>query len=414
MIYWAPLLHFYQPPTQLPDVLDRICDECYRPLVHLLGNGHDARATFNVTGSLIELLSVHHGADVVDGLRHLGEHQRIEFTGTAMYHAILPLIPASERRRQVVLNRRISRDAFGRGFEPTGFFPPELCFAPSIVPTVLETGHGWLLLGGVACPSEWPVDFIPTLRTDEGELAVFFRDDLLSNRIAFGDLDAAGFVDSLRAMKGSRENIYVVTAMDAETFGHHLRGWEEQFLARVFQIASAPAPGRGGSRTTTDRVQVVPISRLLEVFPRRPIPMPRASSWSSSGEDLAAGNPYPLWKDPGNRIHQLQWQLTDLVLDLTRRAEELSDNDDSSRFARIARIQTDRALHSCQYWWASRRPMWDVNMVHRGLVAQQEALLNAMRAIRSSHAADAVRAEATYRFVAARDLIARILDELIA
>jgi predicted glycosyl hydrolase (DUF1957 family) len=413
VIYWAPLLHFYQPPTQLPDVLERISNECYRPLVHVIGDGHDARATFNVSGSLIELLQAHRGEDIVESLRRLGEQGSVEFTGTAMYHTILPLIPPSERRRQVALNRRISRDVFGRAFEPTGFFPPELCFAPSIVPTVLETGHGWLILSGVACPSEWPIDFIPTVRSDEGELAVFFRDDLLSNRIAFGDLDAAGFVESLRAIRGSRQNVYVVTAMDAETFGHHLPGWDQKFLARVFQIADASARG-SGDQATTDRVEVVTISRLLEIFPRRAIPMPRTSSWSSSGDDLAAGNPYPLWKDPGNRVHQLQWQLTDLVLELTRRAEELSDNEESRRFARIARIQTDRALHSCQYWWASRRPMWDVNMVHRGLVAQQEALLNAIRAIRSSHAADTTRADATYRFVAARDVIARILDELIA
>ena len=37
MVYWAPILHLYQPPTQFPAVLKRICDESYRPLIALLG-----------------------------------------------------------------------------------------------------------------------------------------------------------------------------------------------------------------------------------------------------------------------------------------------------------------------------------------------------------------------------------------
>jgi predicted glycosyl hydrolase (DUF1957 family) len=415
VIYWAPLLHFYQPPTQLPGILDRICDECYRPLVRLFEGTDAAKATFNVTGSLIELLQEHKANDVIDGLRRLADSGRVEFTGTAMYHAILPLIPVGETRRQIVLNRRTSRDTVGNGFQPLGFFPPELCFGPNVVPPVLETGHRWLLASGVACPSDWPLDFIPTVRSDEGELAVFFRDDLLSNRIAFADLSAEDFIANLRALKNHHADIYVVTAMDAETFGHHLPGWDEQFLARAFQVLGEPARATGKRQDSVgEPIQVVTISRLLELFPRRASAMPRASSWSTTGDDLAAGNPYPLWKDPGNRVHQLQWKLTDLVLSLAQRAEELSDNDTSQRFARIARGQTDRALHSCQYWWASRRPMWDVNMIHRGLLAQQEALLNATRAIRSSHAHESARDDATYRFIAARDVAARILDELIA
>lgn len=415
MIFWAPLLHFYQPPTQLPDVLDRICDECYRPLIRLFEDVPAARATFNISGSLVELLREHRANDVIDGFRRLGESGRFEFTGTAMYHPILPLIPPSESRRQIALNRRANREAIGDVFEPFGFFPPELCFASNIVPTVLETGHRWIIVSGVACPSDWPIDFVPTVKSDEGELAIFFRDDVLSNRIAFADLDAESFVESLRAIKGIRQDAYVVTALDGETFGHHVRGWEEKFLARIFAMVGESA--RVGDEKTSkdaDQIRVVTIGCLLDKFPRRAVPMPRASSWSTTGDDLASSNPYPLWKDPGNRVHQLQWQLTDLVLDLVQRAEELCDNEVSGRFARIARIQADRALHSCQYWWASRRPMWDVNMIHRGLLAQQEALLNAVRSIRSSNAPERSRADSTYRYIAARDIAARILDELIA
>lgn len=415
MIYWAPVLHLYQPPTQLPEVLRRICDECYRPLLRILAGLADSRLTLNVAGSLVEQLRQHQMVDVIDGLRALAEAGKVELTGSAMYHAILPLLPSREGRRQITLNQRTNRGAFGDAFRPAGFFPPELCFADSIVPTLLETGHRWVLVSGVGCPIDWPLDAISTLSCEVGELAVFYRDDVLSNRIAFADLDAESFLANLRALRGRRDNIYVVTAMDGETFGHHLPGWEEAFLARGFRLVEQSEPASEVMSTApADRINVVTISSLLDRFPRTPGPLPRPSSWSTTGDDLAAGNAFPLWKDPGNRIHQLQWTLTDLALDLTYRAETLGDSEPSRRYARIARDQMDRALHSCQYWWASRRPMWDVNMVHRGLLEQQAAVLNAMLAIRQSNAPESVRAEATYRFVAAREIANRILDELIA
>jgi hypothetical protein len=45
MIYWAQLLHFYQPPTQVPSVLRRICDESYRPLLKVFQEYPNARST---------------------------------------------------------------------------------------------------------------------------------------------------------------------------------------------------------------------------------------------------------------------------------------------------------------------------------------------------------------------------------
>src|SRR5215813_486645 len=112
MIYWAPLLHFYQPPTQFTSVLDRICDECYRPLIRVFNSALNARATFNVTGALTESLRDHAKTDILDGLRSLAEDGKIEFTGTGMYHPILPLIPPAEQRRQISLNQKINRRAF--------------------------------------------------------------------------------------------------------------------------------------------------------------------------------------------------------------------------------------------------------------------------------------------------------------
>ena len=72
----------------------------------------------------------------------------------------------------------------------------------------------------------------------------------------------------------------------------------------------------------------------------------------------------------------------------------------------------DPALHSCQFWWASRRPHWDVNMILRGLDQQADVAVNAFRAINLSQAPEAVKRDAYYKVVAARDIEGKIHDQL--
>jgi len=56
MIYWAQLFHFYQPSTQRPSVLEKICDESYRPLLDVFREYRSAKATVNINGVLTEML----------------------------------------------------------------------------------------------------------------------------------------------------------------------------------------------------------------------------------------------------------------------------------------------------------------------------------------------------------------------
>ena len=71
MIYWAPLLHFYQPPTQFHWVLDKICHESYRPLIKIFRENPSAMVTVNINGILTELLNYHGKKDVITGLAEL-------------------------------------------------------------------------------------------------------------------------------------------------------------------------------------------------------------------------------------------------------------------------------------------------------------------------------------------------------
>lgn len=430
MLYWAPILHFYQPPTQFPAVLKRICDESYRPLITLLGEFERGRATVNINGSLTEMLLNCGHQDVVAGLRRLAEQGRIELLGSGMYHPILPLIPGTEIVRQIELNHATNRRAFGDVYAPRGFFPPELAYGPTILEAVASTGHHWILASGIACTAEWPVRVVHRIE-GHPKLSVLFRDDIVSNRISFKDIDGFGFIDHLRSLGRDDASTYVVTAMDAETFGHHVRDWERLFLAHVYaQFDNEPTPVAPDVKQSVSlaaqhrhildvpaprgrELRVVTASELLDVFPAGAPTAPRASSWSSSGDDLTRGVPYPLWQDPGNSAHRLLWRHLRLCIELVDSANRAT-SPDARRYADIARGLLDQALHSCQFWWASRRPMWDLNMIERGLAEQRAVALNAMKAVALCKTDDPRRADAEDRYVIAEDVSRRLREQLLA
>jgi alpha-amylase/alpha-mannosidase (GH57 family) len=430
MIYWAQLLHFYQPPTQVPSVLKKICDESYRPLLQVFQEYPNARVTINFNGVLTDMLMDCGHKDVIEGLRSLAERGQIEFTGTGKYHPILPLIPKDEAKRQIDLNMQTNHRFFGKTYAPQGFFPPEMCYSQDILQPITESGYRWIILSGIACPVEWPLDIIYRAQCGGQEIAVFFRDDVLSNRISFQDLKANEFIAHLEQWQGNRENIYVVTAMDAETYGHHIQGWERTFLARVYEelgpspetveeIKQAKVLASQHASILTNgeaaaKIQMVTISQLLDFFPQGQTIEPRPSSWSTTGEDMKAGNYYPLWHDRNNEVHRLQWEHLNICIELVNKALECADNDESRHSAAIARGLMDRAEHSCQMWWASNRPMWDINLIHMGLLDQWRTVVNAYRAINKSGVDEKTKREYYYRTIAARDIRDKLEDRLFA
>ncbi len=430
MIYWAPLFHFYQPPTQNPTILVKVANESYRPVLEVFDEFPRAKATFNINGVLSEMLGLYGYGDVLHGMRKLAERGQIEFTGSGKYHPILPLIPKDEMARQIMLNQAANRQYIGEVYQPRGFFPPELCYSTDIAGPVSAARHEWILVSGIACPEGWPMDVIHRIDYAGQPLAVFFRDDILSNKISFKDVDGEGFIRHLKQLHQGEGDIYVITAMDAETFGHHIQHWDRLFLSQVYETLVPVEDSRAvmleqkplaeqhrklfgyDSSQVADEIRIVTISQLLDIFPEGRKISPRPSSWSTSAGDIAAGNYYPLWKDKDNAVHRLQWDHLDLTIKTVHKAIEAGDNPDSLEYAGLARDALDRALHSCQFWWASRKPMWNINMVDKGLILQREALLNAVKSVSLSGCSGQEKKEIYYITMAARHVFERITDYL--
>ncbi len=344
-MYWANFLHIYQPPTQTEAIVRQVTEECYRTLLRVLEAAPQAKITLNINAVLTQQLDRHSLGDVIVGLRQLAERGQIEFTGSAIYHPILPLIPRDEVIRQIELNSLVNRRYFGDVYSPRGFFPPEMCYSPEIARIVEELGFEWIIVDEIARDGKIGStrdDVVYTVEGTDG-LVVFFKERPFSAGITYGRFpNSAPFLEALKDKLD--KNFYLLTGTDGEVYGHH-RPRQEKLLEEVWAL-SRP-------RTCT-------LSELLHLFPRREKASPLPSSWSTWEDEMARRIPYPQWDYPGHALHRLQWQLTHLALELVKAVPQ-----DTPGYA-AARQLLDEGLHSCQYWWASCRPWWDTGMIEWG------------------------------------------------
>jgi hypothetical protein len=219
-----------------------------------------------------------------------------------------------------------------------------------------------------------------------------------------------------------------LTKKISRSHGHHIKDWEEIFLAAVYEEIQARSETYAyiqqkkvlasqysallKDAESVRQVKTVTISRLLDIFHLSKVINPKSSSWSTSPQDIMSGNPYPLWQDKDNEIHRLLWEHLEICIELCLAATKLADNDESKHFTGIARGMLDRSCQSDQFWWASRKPMWDINLIHMGLDDQHSALVNAYRAISTSGADGKVKSDFYNKLLRGRDIRDKIIDIL--
>ncbi|MFW6143778.1 MAG: polysaccharide deacetylase family protein, partial [Patescibacteria group bacterium] len=142
---WACFLHFYQPPTQTEEILNKVTDEAYRRIFKELENAPDAHLTLNVTSCLLDLWSEYGLAEMIDRLGGLLESGQVELTSSAKYHPVLPKLPPEEIRRQIELDLETHQKYFGDLYKPKGFFPPESAYNRYLAEIVSEYDFQWVL-----------------------------------------------------------------------------------------------------------------------------------------------------------------------------------------------------------------------------------------------------------------------------
>lgn len=345
---WANFLHFYQPPNQKKYWVDRITQECYRPLLTGLLEAPRARIVLNINAVLSEFL-VHYGHnDVIDAIKQLAVNGQIEFTGSGKYHAFLPLLPKDEIIRQITLNEESNKKIFGELYAPKGFFPPEMAYSYKVAETVSELGYEWIIADEICYPKDntGTVVNYETVYTIDGlhGFQIYFRERKASNTLASYQVTS---VDQAQAFfkKFDNDHAYILSAMDAETFGHHHIGLE-RVLIDMYKH---------------ELIESTLISDLAKRIHKTLPIMPRDATWASEELDIRRGVPFARWHDKDNEIHTMQWQLVKL-------AKTIVDKEVSSGGKNAAAVQQKLAqsLHSDQFWWASARPWWSIEFIEIG------------------------------------------------
>ena len=349
---WANFLHIYQPPTQKQYWVDRVAAESYNKIVTELKNASHAKLTLNINACLTEMLVSSGHRDFIEDIKDLALKGRVELTASAKFHPLLTKIPEGEVIRQIEENDRTNRKYFGKAWKPQGFFPPEMAFNPGLGKLLGRLGYQWVIVDELAHPSGklGQVKYDRVYQQKGSDIKLFFRERETSFRILSAQLGTGNLlIDEL----GDRikKDEYLLTAMDGETFGHHRLGLEQL----LFDIYKDP------------RLPTVVISDLLKLFKKTEVVTPRSSTWALMEKDLQRNAPFARWDDPANKIHQIQWQLTDLVIKKVVGSKQEK-----------ARRLLDEALHSDQYWWASAKPWWSLEMVERGAFD----LLRALKAVK--------------------------------
>ncbi|MDB5178563.1 MAG: hypothetical protein JWN01_506 [Patescibacteria group bacterium] len=342
-MYWANLLHFYQPYGQKREIVDAIVAQCYRPVGEGILAHPEARLTINFTGVLLDQLAAYGYQDVIDLYAEAARRGQVEFVGSGKYHAILPLLPVAEARRQIEINNDTNRHFFGDAYQPRGIFLPEMAWDPKLAPVLEAAGFDWVMLDELAATGRiGDADYTKMHQITGTKLKALFREHRLSSMVASVARDVEHLKDAARDELSQRR--YIVTGMDGEVFGHHQIGHQELLFA-MFKDPD---------------IKLVRMSDLFEKFTELTQVKTVACTWASSEDDIAKNIQFISWQDPENDIHKLQWELLNLTIE---QLEQLPKSDPD--YPRL-RGQLDQAIASDQFYWAAARPWWMIEHIERG------------------------------------------------
>jgi len=340
-LYWANLLHFYQPPDQDRNILERVVNESYHPVIRIFEQIPSAKATVNIQSCLIELLIKTGFGKIVTRLKKLADNGQIEFTVSPRFHPILPFISDDEIDRQVTQGIKTNKTYFGLLYNPKGFYSPEMAYTSNVAKAAARHGCRWLAVDEITITGKLNKLSFDRLYMDKsaGGLVLIPRDRQISDALAntiFAREQIRNTNDFIRlANKQNRK--FVFTSNDVEQFGHHHKGG--QTLLRLLYRDTRMIP--------------ITVSQLLNHVRKKEYCQPGQSDWISTAEDIKRKKVFYTWKDPSNKIHKALWELYKIAFDEIRNAAQAGDILHSR-----ARDLLGAASPSCSFFWSSCRPWW--------------------------------------------------------
>ena len=325
-------LHWYQPHTQKREVLKKIAEESYIPVLNSIEHNCLGTVNCDIAASLIFQLE-NDAPEVLERLIKLKNRGKISLANTAAYHPILPLVPSEYAKRQLEENEKTYR---GHGLirpkeKLSGVFPPEMAYGDILTLTLAKMGYSWTVTDDLPFNVFYKKPTPATYIAGVNGITCLLRSRLWSSEMSFNMPNGYEFAEKLcrefpMQFKDNIYQAYVVLWTDVETFGWHHKNAAEHFLTPFF-AAVKKLP-----------MNLESCESLLRLYPAKKIVVP-AGSWSSNESD-ASSAPYNLWKHPKNEWTLLWWKLADIILKIDQEYPE-------------SRALTEKVLYSCQPWWWS-------------------------------------------------------------
>lgn len=345
-MYWVNFLHIYQPPDQYEDLLRVLVETCYSKIFKILKENPTQKLTMNIAGALVEQLAKRGYSYLIEEIKFLLKNGQLELTDSAKYHAFLPLLPAEEIKRQILLNRITNKKYFGKIYNPKGIHLPEMAYSKKLGKIIADLGYEWTILNETSFKGKLfekvETSKIFTLK-GKPSLKILFRNRKISDLIQRGFIHTPQDFYSALENEKLKENEYLITAVDGETFGHHRPGLEK-VLEKIYQ------EGKVKTFHVQDILKIVPINGEID-----PIP----GTWASLESEIRKKIYFAQWKYPNHPIHKKQWKLTYLAIKV------VSKNKNDPNYKKARKI-LDKALFSCQYWWAGAVPWWEIEYIEKG------------------------------------------------
>lgn len=343
---WSIFLHLYQPPDQTPEIIRNVVEQSYIPIVNILKTHTRGKINMNINGNLLEQLDGLGYKELISDIRDLAAGGRIELVGSAKFHAFLPLLPYSEIKRQIVQGIMTAQRFFGDQFTTSGFFPTEAAISMDVIKAARECGYKWILADEISAGKGFgKLKYDRVYNVRGSDIDIYFLNRKYSDLLRSSP--NLGIEDFEKEIKGFSEDQYLVTATDGEIFGHHYQS-REKILAWALR---------------NPEISTVSFSEVPLRFTKKEEISVIKASWETAEADLDDNKPFPLWRDPDNKIHSLEWKLTELAI----KAVEKEPKDDLGLKYSSSRDLIDRGLHSCHYWWASAAPYWNPDQIMVGL-----------------------------------------------
>ena len=366
---WINFLHIYQPANSDAYIIREATEKSYLRLIRALEEHPNLHFTFNISGCLFlrwKELGYH---DIPERLKKLVERGQLEITGTAAYHALLPLVNIEEARKQIKENEKILKDNLGENFKPRGFFFPEMAYGPEPAKLIKDLGYEWTILDEISARGQVDgTDFKKVYQDENSGLKVIFRSRELSNSYV---------PKTIKEIIDENKTDFAITGTDGELYGLRYEDPDAIFEGLV----------------KSEKLETKTVSEYINSN-KQPESLALVSShWNATEKDLKNHLPYSLWYDQDNKIQMKLWGLANFAYDLVEK------NKDDQNYT-WARWHLVRGFASCTFWWASAKDFrlfdsisWSPDEIERG----SNELIRSIRALDSEDTREAkIEAEKLY------------------